>query len=554
MKIYHMFMTILLAFSINVFAENTLRERVYVQTDKQTYISGELLWMKLYITDETGKPSSFSKIGYVELLDESDAHVQIKLDVVNGVGEGCMELPVSLPTGNYLLTAYTRNMRNESEAVFFRKTIGVINTFRANASIEIDSVADISFSPVLQDNNISVTAKIYTTRSQSEVLIQGLPEDLHSLGISIAGIDFVAGMDNIVKWHSLLPDYSSEQIKNDFLPEYEGHIISGKIVDAVTNEPCTEDGVYSLLGFTGDQLRIFGGMVDNEYNIQFVTDRITGSKEFAIAAIAPSDSKYRINIQSPFALHSERELPVFRMNSKWEDQLQLRSVGLQVLYAYFADSMSRADTTFSHFQWKPDRSYVLDEYTRFTTMEEIVIEFIPSLRFRRINNKRYLMIFIDENNTFSLGNSLVLLDGIPITDHDIIFRYNPLLVYKIDIFKDKFVFGNRRFEGVVSFTTYKHDYPGLILDETTQIFDYEGTQLRRHFYSPLYPEKSDAQRRMPDYRHTLLWMPDVKTGGQPSLSVPFSTSDLTGTFQITVEGLTKGGKFIRGTSFFNVEN
>ena len=556
MKINNILVIVLLMLSTNVFAENTLRERVYIQTDKQTYLAGELMWVKFYLTNETGMPLSFSKVGYVELLDESSAQVQIKLDISNGVGEGWMEFPVSLSTGNYLLTAYTRNMRNEGEAVFFRKTIAVINTFRADADVAIDTVPDVIVSSVLHNNNISVSTEkqVYATRIHSEVLIKGLPDNIHTLSISIAGEDFTAGTENIVKWHDRQPEHSGILLKNEFLPEYEGHIISGKIVDVKTNETPTVGGIYSLLGFTGDKIRLFGGVADNMYNIQFITERITGTKELAVAATTLSDNKNRVIIQSPFAIHSEIKLPVFSMNSQWEEQLQLRSVGLQVLYAYNADSMSRVDTTLAHFQWKPDRSYILDEYTRFTTMEEIVIEFIPSLRFRRFDNKRFLTIYFEDSRSFSLGNTLVLLDGIPITDHDIIFNYNPLLLNKIEIYKDRFAFGNKRFEGIVSFTTYKNDYPGLVLDETTQIFDYEGTQAHRYFYTPSYPEKTEAQRKIPDYRHTLLWMPEVNTNGQPNVSVPFCTSDLNGDFRITVEGLTKDGKAVSGTSFFKVEN
>ena len=557
MKIRYLLFVVLSALFMHpAFAKNTLRERVYIQTDKQTYLAGELMWVKFYLTNETGMPLSFSKVGYVELLDESSAQVQIKLDISNGVGEGWMELPLSLSTGNYLLTAYTRNMRNEGEVVFFRKTIAVINTFRTDAAVAIDTVPDVVVSPVLQDNNISVSTEkpIYATRTRSEVLIKGLPENIHSLSISIAGEDFTAGTENIVKWHDRQPEHSGIQMKNDFLPEYEGHIISGKIIDVKTNETPSVGGIYSLLGFTGDRIRLFGGIADNMYNIQFITERITGTKELAVAATTLSDNKNRVIIQSPFATHSEIELPAFRMNPQWEEQLQLRNVGLQVLYAYHADSMSRVDTTFTHFQWKPDRLYILDEYTRFTTMEEVVIEFIPSLRFRRFDNKRFLTIYFEDSRSFSLGNTLVLLDGIPITDHDIIFNYNPLLLNKIEIYKDKFAFGNKRFEGIVSFTSYKNDYPGLVLDETTQIFDYEGTQAHRYFYAPSYPEKSEAQRKIPDYRHTLLWMPEVYTDGSPNLSLPFCTSDLTGDFQVTIEGLTKDGKTIKGTSFFKVEN
>lgn len=90
-----------------------LRERVYLQTDKQFYLSGELVWMKFIATDLDQRLSDVSKVGYVELLDSASAVVQARLVLEKGVGNGCLQLPSTLPTGNYRLVAYTRYMRNE---------------------------------------------------------------------------------------------------------------------------------------------------------------------------------------------------------------------------------------------------------------------------------------------------------------------------------------------------------------------------------------------------------------------------------------------------------
>lgn len=574
MRVRTIWSVILFAFLFYpISADNLLRERVYMHTDKQTYLSGEMLWMKFYLTDEAGKPASFSKVGYVELLDESGAQVQVKLEITNGVAAGWMELPVTLPTGNYRLVAYTRNMRNEGETVFFDKTIGIVNTFISDATVDTDTVS-VGHENHLVKGNITVsTAQVYNTRTQGEIRIQGLPENIHSLSVSVAGRDFVQSSDNIVDWNSRLSalgDGASggRTPGTDFLPEYEGHIISGRITNVATGQPPVGDNVYSMLGFVGDQVRVFGGLADKDANVHFMTRRIAGTHELAVASIASSDHKYRVNIESPFAAHAERMYPPFLLKPEWEEQLLQRSVGLQVQYTYSADSINRVDTTYSYFQWKPDRSYILDEYTRFTTMEEVVIEFIPALRFRRYNNKRFLSVLLNETDAFSLGNTLVLLDGIPITDHEVVFKYNPLLLYKIDVYKDKFIFGNKHFDGMVFLTTYKQDYPSLVTDESTHLFDYEGTQVHRYFYAPSYPDNPttdnrtlDSQAsdnaldsRIPDFRHTLLWLPQVAAQGQTSLSVPFSTSDLVGEFEVVVEGLTKDGRVIRGASLFEVKN
>ena len=124
---------LLIVISVSIYGQDrpdVLAERVYLQTDKQLYLAGELLYLKTFTVTHEKKPLSFSKIAYVELLDEVNSRVQVKIELVNGVGEGWMELPLDLPTGYYRLIAYTRFMRNEGESVFFGKNIAVVNTFQ----------------------------------------------------------------------------------------------------------------------------------------------------------------------------------------------------------------------------------------------------------------------------------------------------------------------------------------------------------------------------------------------------------------------------------------
>ena len=67
----------------------------------------------------------------------------------------------------------------------------------------------------------------------------------------------------------------------------------------------------------------------------------------------------------------------------------------------------------------------------------VVIEFIPGLRFRKMDGVRRLAVLTEERIGYTIGNSLVLLDGIPIVDHEVIFKYDPLKIRKIDVYKGK---------------------------------------------------------------------------------------------------------------------
>jgi len=533
-----------------------LRERVYLQTDKQFYLSGELVWMKFLTTDTERQLSDVSKVGYVELLDSASAVVQAQLVLENGIGEGCLQLPSSLPTGNYRLVAYTRYMRNEGEEVFYEKPLTVVNTFVTNEAMMTDTLLP-SYSFTRQESLISVSPDqtVYNTRSGGEIRIKGLPSDLRTLSVSIAGIDLYkpSVRNGIVDWKKEMASIGQPPIHGNLLAEYEGPILTGKMIDISTGEPSSKETVRPLLGFSGSEIRLFGGQLGAAGEVTFFTKHISGTHEIVTVALSPSSSRYRVDIESPYATHPEKELPALRLNPAWQDELVKRSVGLQVLHAYLSDSLVREKAEKPWFQWQPDWSYLLDEYTRFTTMEEVVIEFIPGLRFRKMDGIRRLAVLTEERIGYTIGNSLVLLDGIPIVDHEVIFKYDPLKIRKIDVYKGKYVFGGQIFDGIASFSSYEHNYPGLVVDNSTQFFDYEGTQAQRIFYMPAYRTEAEKRSPVPDFRHTLLWRPDIRTNGESSISIPFTTSDLTGDFTITIEGLTRTGEALYATEQFRVK-
>jgi hypothetical protein len=90
------------------------------------------------------------------------------------------------------------------------------------------------------------------------------------------------------------------------------------------------------------------------------------------------------------------------------------------------------------------------------------------------------------------------------------------------------------------------------LGEESQLFDYECPQLPALFEQPDYSSEATKNSRNPDFRHTLYWNPFVKfTKGQP-VNLSFYTSDLSGEFKITVDGVTTDGKTIHGETYFLV--
>lgn len=99
------------------------QEKVFVQTDKSYYLADESIWMKAWCTTIEG-PTYLSNILYIELTDSKGKVVAKKMYKLDSLGSTAadMNIPASVPSGNYSLNAYTLWMLNFPEFVF-RKNI-----------------------------------------------------------------------------------------------------------------------------------------------------------------------------------------------------------------------------------------------------------------------------------------------------------------------------------------------------------------------------------------------------------------------------------------------
>ncbi len=106
-------------------------EKVYLHTDRDTYLIGETIWMKGYLFNGNSHVAdTISRVLYVDLVDPVARKVRLRtqLRVTDSYAPGQLSLPDSIRAGTYQLRAYTNFMRNEPEAYFFTKTLTIFGT------------------------------------------------------------------------------------------------------------------------------------------------------------------------------------------------------------------------------------------------------------------------------------------------------------------------------------------------------------------------------------------------------------------------------------------
>jgi hypothetical protein len=205
------------------------------------------------------------------------------------------------------------------------------------------------------------------------------------------------------------------------------------------------------------------------------------------------------------------------------------------------------------FYGKPEYSFRLDEYKRFTTMEEVLREYVPFVNVVMRNGNLYMNVFDESTKRIYEKNALVLLDGVPLKNYNKMFSYDPLKVVKLDVVPRRYLFGGTNFSGIISFQTYTGRFDGFELDPSIITMDYEGLQLQREFYAPVYTTKEQQESRLPDFRTTLYWKPDIVSHGDKTIAIPFFTSDQKGKFLVLLQGITNKGQPVSATTSFSVQ-
>ena len=357
------------------------------------------------------------------------------------------------------------------------------------------------------------------------------------------------------KWDDILQD---KRRAFSYPPEYAGQIITAKLTDMKTGQPLMDRA--ASLSVPGVPFRFQSAQTDSAGRVFFDIKDFYGPGGFIIHSGVEKDSPCKVEVFSPFSeQYSSRSLPAFPLSTAQQQRLEWltdRGVAMQVQNIYSGDSLQQfrapqVDTL--PFYGHPDYTYMLDDYTRFTTMEEVLREYVREINVNRAHGRLHVNMFDEPRREFfDDDNYLVLLDGVPVPS-DRIFSYDPLKVRKLEVIPREYFMGPSVFNGVASFTTYKGDYEGFDLDPHSLLIDYEGLQLQREFYAPVYVTEQQAASRQPDFRELLYWSPDIHTDGRSKQEFDFYTSDIPGKYVAVVQGMTGDGKAGAQYIYFDVK-
>ncbi|MDO7875100.1 hypothetical protein Q5H93_10190 [Hymenobacter sp. ASUV-10] len=339
------------------------------------------------------------------------------------------------------------------------------------------------------------------------------------------------------------------------LPELNGPTIRVQLTQAGTDQP--RPGLTAYLSSPSRLIRLTNGLSDANGIVRFELPELAGERDLILQADLRQDSTCQLRLLSPFSpRYAQVPMPALGLAARWQADYARRHFQAQVQQAYAAPaalSTPKALADSTAFYGLADETYLLDKYTRFKVMEEVLREYVPGVMVR-IRKDGFRLMVLNKLTKIPFEESpLVLMDGVPVFDINKLMAVNPLKIRKLEVVDGRYFHGHTVYPGIISFSTYKGDLEGFPLSAHALLQQYEGVQEQREFYAPRYETALEKQSRRPDLRNLLYWNPEFTLPATAPHTLEFYTGDQAGRYQAVIQGLTADGQATSQSFIFEVK-
>ena len=399
---------------------------VDVKTDHTWYLAGEA--MKVRVTADD------AAIAYAELCDMHGLAAGVVIRLQGNEGVGILELPSNLHSGYYLLSAYTRNDVHHSHQL-----VAVVNPLRRSIDDDIEWEEDNS-----QLNNSQFTINNSTLGPQGR-----LPEQEFSLDIPLDELT----LDELGEVYSPLALWRG--VGNE-APELDSHLLFARVKNHHEGHAFKDSDICPSLSIVGKQIHYFEGEMVDDSTAVFRTFDVHGRQPLVLSATTSKGVSLPIELLSPFSIYRPKQLPhlVFRYN---RSEVEARSLDMQ-RHQLKLNAEKQAETEPLPYDEKfigtrPDLSYNLDEYRQFLTIREVLLEYVLCVKTTTVDGHPRLIVRKEQEVFNSSLPTLVLIDGMPVSDIEPLLNYDARRMHYINIYGGQFTFGKGVYNGILSFVT-----------------------------------------------------------------------------------------------------
>ncbi|MCB0634635.1 MAG: hypothetical protein KDD15_33115, partial [Lewinella sp.] len=408
-------------------------EKIFIQTDRQLYITGEIIWFKLFVFDQLGDLSDFSKVAYVELIDGAGtALTQLKIGLENGQGNGAIELPPGLGSGRYQLRAYTQAMRNMGPEAFSYYSLILLHPEQPVVQAVSDQTGvELSGGRIGSSHNNDLKITVRPGREQlgqrEKVRMEISSTDATGRPIA-ADISLAVALTAPGQNEFAIGTTAPLQPPTDiiFRPENKSLLLQGKVSRQSDGEAAHGQEIF--LAFPGKTARVYTVATDANGHFSFLLPKMYGLQTVILQTGPEVSEPLRIELEDEFHEIIPTTPKAFTLPSAWLPVANASLINTQVQQAYRAfekPPVFNTEQTFSEvpFFGRPDVQYRLDDYNRFA-LPEFFYEIVLEVQVRGKFGEQNISLVNRENHVFEDYPPLLLVDGVPVFDQRTFLKIN----------------------------------------------------------------------------------------------------------------------------------
>ncbi len=337
-----------------------------------------------------------------------------------------------------------------------------------------------------------------------------------------------------------------------YLPEPDGHIISGVISGTANGEPLRKEPVvFSVVGKTA---RCRFTRTDEDGRFVFVSPG-EGMLEIVIQPMSADPGGYYVELDNPFPeAFSRLTPPVFSIDTAMLEMLNHAVISMQVSRMYESSMPSKPVAPYKScgkdFFGVPVYTVQMSKFIQLASLREVIKEIVTGA-VTTVSKGKTIINTIEKHGDYAeIRNPLVIVDGVPVFDHEKALDIKVNKIEKIDVVNTRYYVSGIALDGIINITTYDGDLTSVEFDNPLFRQEFEAPLSGSGFTSPDYSEPLQKESRIPDFRNTLYWDPAIKTDKNGRATAEFYTSDEPGDYTVLVEGFMADGR--RGTATCNL--
>lgn len=558
------------------------QESMYIHFNASVLFSGERLEYKMYCLNKSDRAlSTISKMAYVNLVANDGTIIfKHKIRLQDGEGYGDFFIPTSVPTGSYKLLGYTAWMKNGTTADFFQSDIRIINPYQPIPEAYLEKIVIKDSSETSASTNQPeehlVTKELAGTSSRfvTMKLEKWMAGKRDKIGLKISGLIESAkkgtyslsvrryGTIESPKNKSLNDFYADflkksagrePQIKIRDLPEIRGEIISGRVINK--ENKTAESGKKVAISLPGKDYLFQVSTTNSEGRFYFNFNRAYNNP-FAIIQLLDDDwDSHQIQMEDQTLDLDMDQLAFkdFKISPELKEDILRKSVQNQIENAYISvrsDSIIPARHTVPFYR-NPETVYILNDYTRFNSVQETIIEIVDQVSIKNLNGgKQVFQIRPEDGLTDSGLLPMVFVDGLFLREHQNFMDYSAKKIASISFSRDKYLLGTEVFQGILSFETLDGGFGDTFYAPHIQKIDLFKPEPKKEYFIQRYGSREQSAR-IPDFRHQLLWMTKLSLNAGAEIAI--YTSDVSGDYEVVLEGFTADGKPVSIRDWIKVE-